>query len=69
MLVTHNSLGVAPIVVPFPTIIAIALTGWTEDEIRQRAVEAGFDHYVVKPVEAAMLTKLLGTPEARGTTL
>ena len=38
--------------------IAIALTGWTQDDVRQRALEAGFDHYVVKPVEAAKLTKL-----------
>lgn len=49
-------------------IITIALTGWSQDEVRQRALEAGFDHYVVKPVEAAMLTKLFGTQEARATT-
>jgi signal transduction histidine kinase/CheY-like chemotaxis protein len=39
-------------------IIAIALTGWTQDEVRQRALDAGFDHFVVKPVEAALLTQL-----------
>jgi CheY-like chemotaxis protein len=39
-------------------IIAIALTGWTQDEVRQRALDAGFDHFVVKPVEAALLTEL-----------
>jgi len=44
-------------------IITIALTGWTQDEIRQRAIDAGFDHYVVKPVEAALLTKLFGASD------
>jgi CheY-like chemotaxis protein len=44
-------------------IITIALTGWTQDEVRERALEAGFDHYVVKPVEAALLTKLIGATE------
>jgi PAS domain S-box-containing protein len=44
-------------------IIAIALTGWTQDDVRQRALEVGFDHYVVKPVEAAMLTKLFDGSE------
>ncbi len=44
-------------------IITIALTGWTQDEVRQRALDAGFDHYVVKPVEAALLTKFFGASE------
>lgn len=44
-------------------ITAIALTGWTQDEVRQRALEAGFDHYVVKPVEVALLTELIDANE------
>jgi PAS domain S-box-containing protein len=41
-------------------VVAIALTGWSQDEIRERAHAAGFDHYLVKPVEAAALTRLFG---------
>jgi PAS domain S-box-containing protein len=37
----------------------IALTGWGHDENRLRTKEAGFDHHLVKPVEPAVLTKLL----------
>jgi CheY-like chemotaxis protein/two-component sensor histidine kinase len=47
-------------------MIAIALTGWTEDEVRDRAREAGFDHIVTKPVEAALLAKLFDSPVASG---
>jgi CheY-like chemotaxis protein/two-component sensor histidine kinase len=38
----------------------IALTGWGQEEDRNRTREAGFDHHLVKPVDLAILTKLLG---------
>jgi PAS domain S-box-containing protein len=37
----------------------VALTGWGQDQDRQRAKEAGFDQHVVKPVEPAALEQLL----------
>ena len=37
----------------------IALTGWGHDENRLRTKEAGLDHHLVKPVDPAVLTKLL----------
>jgi signal transduction histidine kinase/ActR/RegA family two-component response regulator len=37
----------------------IAVTGWGHDENRLRTKEAGFDHHLVKPVEPAVLTRLL----------
>jgi CheY-like chemotaxis protein len=37
----------------------IALTGWGQEEDRKRSAEAGFDHHLVKPVDAADLTSLL----------
>ncbi len=37
----------------------IALTGWGQDEDKQRALEAGFDHHQTKPVDALALEKLL----------
>jgi PAS domain S-box-containing protein len=46
----------------------IALSGWGQEEDRRRALEAGFDHHLTKPVEAAALEKLLAVinPVTRG---
>jgi CheY-like chemotaxis protein len=40
-------------------IVLIALTGWGQEEDRQRSREAGFNAHMVKPVDLAALTKLL----------
>lgn len=40
-------------------IMLVALTGWGQEEDRQRSKQAGFDHHLVKPVDPAALTKLL----------
>ena len=37
----------------------VALTGWGQEEDKRRALEAGFDHHLTKPVEATALEKLL----------
>jgi two-component system CheB/CheR fusion protein len=42
-----------------PNAMLIALTGWVAEENSVRAREAGFDHYMVKPVQLAELQKLL----------
>ena len=39
--------------------LVIALTGWGQAEYRERGIEAGFDHYLVKPVNPAELARLL----------
>lgn len=39
----------------------IAVTGYGQDSDRQRSQEAGFDHHLVKPVEAQKLEDLLAT--------
>ncbi|MDR5770050.1 hypothetical protein QCE58_33270 [Caballeronia sp. LZ028] len=39
----------------------IALTGWGQDEDRKRTESAGFDHHIVKPVDFALLQKLLAS--------
>ena len=39
----------------------VALTGWGQDEDRQRSREAGFDGHMVKPVEYDALMKLLAS--------
>jgi PAS domain S-box-containing protein len=38
----------------------VALTGWGQPEDRQRTRAAGFDHHLVKPVDAEALAHLLG---------
>ncbi|WP_443750008.1 response regulator [Asticcacaulis solisilvae] len=43
--------------------VFIAQTGWGQDEHRQRAKEAGFDHHLVKPVYLELLQEVLGDIE------
>lgn len=43
----------------FASVVLIALTGWSEDENQARSREAGFDHYLVKPVKLETLETLL----------
>lgn len=40
-------------------MIIVALTGWGQEEVRRRSVEAGFDHHLVKPVDFNELKRLL----------
>ena len=39
--------------------VLVALTGWGQKEHRRRSEEAGFDAHLVKPVDDAVLEKLL----------
>jgi PAS domain S-box-containing protein len=41
------------------SIVMIALTGWGQDEDRQKSKDAGFDGHLVKPVDLADVNKLL----------
>ena len=40
-------------------VIVIAVTGWGQDDDRQRSHDAGFDHHMVKPVDPQALMKML----------
>ena len=40
--------------------VLIALTGYSQDRDRKNSLEAGFDHYLVKPVKVEELVALLG---------
>ena len=42
-------------------MVLVALTGWGQEENRKKTADAGFDAHLVKPVEYATLTKLLGS--------
>jgi two-component system CheB/CheR fusion protein len=48
---------------PRPT--AIAITGYGQPEDRARALAAGFDHHLVKPVDPEMLLRLIAATGAR----
>lgn len=43
-------------------MVLVALSGWGQEEVRKRALEAGFDHFYVKPIDIEALTGLIGTP-------
>ncbi|OJW19831.1 MAG: hypothetical protein BGO49_14030 [Planctomycetales bacterium 71-10] len=43
-------------------IILIAVTGWGRANDRRRSAEAGFDHHLVKPVEASALAEIIADP-------
>ncbi len=50
-------------------VMLIALTGWGQDEDRQRSKDAGFDAHLVKPVNhEALITLLAATPRAATST-
>jgi CheY-like chemotaxis protein len=40
-------------------IVLMAVTGWGQEADKQRTIEAGFDHHLVKPVNPSVLAKLL----------
>jgi CheY-like chemotaxis protein len=39
--------------------LLIAVTGWGQEEDRQRSREAGFDHHMVKPIDPVALERVL----------
>ena len=47
-------------------IVLIAMTGYGQPEDRRRALQAGFDRYLVKPVDPAILSRLLAEARHRG---
>ena len=40
-------------------VLLVATTGWGQDEHRQRSHRSGFNHHLVKPVDAERLTQAL----------
>jgi CheY-like chemotaxis protein len=47
-----------------PRVLIVAITGWGQDEDRQRARDAGFDHHFTKPVDYAALLEVIDAPSA-----
>ena len=49
-------------------VLMLALTGWGQEEDKERASAAGFDHHLTKPVDAAQVEKLLRSYRLSGST-
>ena len=47
-------------------VVLVALTGYGRDEDKRKAIEAGFDDHLVKPLTVETFQKLLGRLEPRG---
>jgi CheY-like chemotaxis protein len=45
-------------------VILIALTGWGQEEDRQRSLSAGFDHHLIKPTNVSALETLFVSLDA-----
>ena len=48
-----------------PSVRLVALTGYGRPEDRQRALDAGFDSYLLKPVDPHRLVEIITPPESR----
>ncbi len=48
------------------TKLLVALTGYGQEEDKRRALSAGFDQHLVKPVDVERLEHLLTESEASG---
>ncbi|MEO8494106.1 MAG: PAS domain S-box protein [Planctomycetota bacterium] len=49
----------------FKNVVLVALTGYGQDSDRQTALQAGFDHHLVKPARLAQLQQILATVPER----
>jgi PAS domain S-box-containing protein len=49
-------------------LVIVALTGWGQEEDRQRSLDAGFDTHLVKPVDHSVLMRLLASLPSPGAT-
>jgi CheY-like chemotaxis protein len=48
------------------SLMLIALTGWGQEQDRRDALEAGFDHHLVKPVDTELLMQKMAQTTASG---
>jgi CheY-like chemotaxis protein len=44
-------------------MLLVAITGWGQQDDRQRALEAGFDHHLTKPVASELIESVLQTAQ------
>ena len=48
------------------SVLLVAITGWGQEDDRQRARESGFDHHFTKPVDFDSLLALIDRATPRG---
>lgn len=48
-------------------VLIVAITGWGQEDDRQRARDAGFNHHFTKPVDFVMLLDLIDRESPRST--
>lgn len=39
-------------------VLLLAISGWSQEEDKRRAIEAGFDHHITKPFDLSVLDEL-----------
>ena len=50
-------------------MLLVAITGWGQDIDRQKSTEAGFDHHLVKPIDARTLAAIVNDVSAANTSV
>ena len=53
----------------FQNVVLVALTGYGQDSDRQTALQAGFNHHLVKPARLAQLQQILAAVSVSGMAL
>jgi CheY-like chemotaxis protein len=51
----------------FNNIVLVALTGYGQDSDRQTALQAGFNHHLVKPAGSTQLQRILASVAGQAT--
>ena len=52
-----------------PRAVLVATTGWGQEHDRRRALDAGFDHHLVKPVDPSVLARVLASVKPAAVTV
>jgi CheY-like chemotaxis protein len=48
-------------------VLLVALTGFGQEQNKDKATRAGFDAHLTKPADEAALARIVADPESRGT--
>jgi CheY-like chemotaxis protein len=51
----------------FQNVVLVAMTGYGQEADRQRSLDAGFNHHLVKPVDFVKVQDILATISAKAT--
>ena len=51
------------------SMLLVAITGWGQDVDRQKSTEAGFDHHLVKPIDARTLAAIVNDASTAGSSV